>query len=663
MKKVNIGGDRLGSGNKMNVALRNYERSTHDLSYVWRSSMAPGTLVPFLKQVALPGDTFDINLDGLVKTIPTLGPLYGSFKFQLDIFQIPFRLYIKELHNNKLGIGLDMSQISFPYIPMMARNPYSSDTPNMDLSNYQINQSSLLAYFGVRSIGYNPSKTADTVMRNINALPLIAYYDIYKNYYANKQEEIGFVITPRIESFNPWSSVTIHPHNIDILNITQNQPIPLNDISSIILKSDVEILPVFHEDAKDLIELPIKLAADDSMISLNLSDLYGEYEWIDNYTLKFSVLNSGYSSDSFVGKASQTGTLTMNRGIALQQFSLNTIDELRESLLANSGFPISTIPINYAFDYLSGISDTRAHFSQAGLAIKTYQSDIFNNWISTEWLDGENGINAISAVDTSEGYFTIDQLNLSRKVYDMLNRIAVSGGTYQDWLEVSYDIDTYFKAETPIYCGGLSKEIIFTEVISNADTEDNPLGTLAGRGTFSDKHKGGYVVVKVDEPSYIIGIASITPRIDYSQGNDWDVSLNNMGQLHVPALDGIGFQDLMTEQMHGVTWNSTSATSPAVGKQPAWINYMTNYNRVYGTFAEPDNQMFMTLNRRYSTLINSISSDKFEIIIPDLTTYIDPTKFNYAFADTALDAQNFWIQIGVGIESRRKMSAKQIPNL
>ena len=230
-------------------------------------------------------------------------------------------------------------------------------------------------------------------------------------------------------------------------------------------------------------------------------------------------------------------------------------------------------------------------------------------------------------------------------------------------MEVSYDIQPYFKADTPIYCGGLSKEIIFTEVTSTAEDAENPLGTLAGKGTFSDKHKGGYVVVKVDEPSYIIGIASITPRIDYSQGNDWDVALDNMGQLHVPALDGIGFQDLMSEQMHGITWNEDTQTSYARGKQPAWINYMSNFNRVYGTFAEPDNQMFMVLNRRYTTRIVSVDEDTFAVRIADATTYIDPTKYNYAFADTALDAQNFWVQIGVGIEARRKMSAKQIPNL
>ncbi|HPW96679.1 MAG TPA: hypothetical protein PK557_06935, partial [Paludibacteraceae bacterium] len=57
-----IGGDRLGSGNKMKVQLHNYERSTHDLSRIFRSTMNVGTLVPFLTEIGLNGDTFDINL-------------------------------------------------------------------------------------------------------------------------------------------------------------------------------------------------------------------------------------------------------------------------------------------------------------------------------------------------------------------------------------------------------------------------------------------------------------------------------------------------------------------------------------------------------------------------------------------------------------------------
>jgi len=82
---------------------------------------------------------------------------------------------------------------------------------------------------------------------------------------------------------------------------------------------------------------------------------------------------------------------------------------------------------------------------------------------------------------------------------------------------------------------------------------------------------------------------------------------------------------------------------------------MTNVNQVRGNFASQNEQMYMTLNRRYE------QDETFSI--KDLTTYIDPSKYNNIFADTRLDAQNFWAQIAVNIEARRKMSAKLMPNL
>ena len=66
----------------------------------------------------------------------------------------------------------------------------------------------------------------------------------------------------------------------------------------------------------------------------------------------------------------------------------------------------------------------------------------------------------------------------------------------------------------------------------------------------------------------------------------------------------------------------------------------------------------MTLNRRYGMIM-----EEPELSIDDLTTYIHPQNYNNIFAQTSIDAQNFWIQIGVDIEARRKLSAKVMPNL
>ena len=185
-----------------------------------------------------------------------------------------------------------------------------------------------------------------------------------------------------------------------------------------------------------------------------------------------------------------------------------------------------------------------------------------------------------------------------------------------------------------------------------------PLGSLAGRGADRANRGGKSIHIKIKEPSFIIGITSLTPRIDYSQGNKWWTRLETMNDLHKPALDGIGFQELITDEMAAWDTDVDSSGVPtykSAGKQPAWIEYMTAISEAYGSFAMPDETMFMTLNRRYSH--DSMGN------IKDLTTYIDPAKYNYAFADAKLTAKNFWVQIAVDCIARRKMSAKVIPNL
>ena len=149
--------------------------------------------------------------------------------------------------------------------------------------------------------------------------------------------------------------------------------------------------------------------------------------------------------------------------------------------------------------------------------------------------------------------------------------------------------------------------------------------------------------------------------IDYSQGNDFDLNLQTIDDLHKPALDGIGYQDLIQEQMVGITSkyegdpNISNIKHLAANKTVAWIDYMTNYNRTYGDFAVGEALDFMVLNRRYDVSENNT--------IEDLTTYIDPQKYIEIFADTSIDSQNFWVQTVIQATRRGNYSAKQIPFL
>ena len=213
---------------------------------------------------------------------------------------------------------------------------------------------------------------------------------------------------------------------------------------------------------------------------------------------------------------------TINR-ITLENYPLENLDTIRDKILLTAGdtvFDISnkTMSVEPFTNFakrkaVNGRLNTTD--SQYG-CIKTYNSDLYQNWINTEWIGGVNGINEASAVDVSEGMLSMDALNLSQKVYNFLNRIAVSGGTYRDWLETVYTGGNYMeRCETPTFEGGVSQEIVFQEVISNSASGDEPLGTLAGRGVTTGRQKGGHIRIKVTEPCYIMYICSITPRMKH----------------------------------------------------------------------------------------------------------------------------------------------------
>ena len=121
-KTINIGKNTLGSGGKMEVNLHNYNSSTSDKGYTFKTTGSAGTLIPFMSEVALPESEWEINLDADVMTHPTIGPLFDSFKVQLDVFVTPMRLYNGKLHMNMLNIGKRMSDIKIPQVELKAIN-------------------------------------------------------------------------------------------------------------------------------------------------------------------------------------------------------------------------------------------------------------------------------------------------------------------------------------------------------------------------------------------------------------------------------------------------------------------------------------------------------------------------------------------------------------
>lgn len=650
-----IGKNTLGDNNKMHIRLREYDMSTQNLSYVFRSTMGVGMLVPFMKIVCQKGDIFDIKLTNKTMTHPTLGPLFGSFKLQHFIFTAGFRLYNSWLHNNRTGIGMKMSDIKFPTIPR--------GTANGTKPEERFNPSSLYNYIGWKGTRY---KSGSETPRK-NAIPVLIYLDIFKNYFANTQEEKFYIITG-----NTNASVTIDQQNQTKTTVQVGADaeviwqLPMDNTAKLTAGDSVKDYVNFWKSVKIRFYNPTNGMTKESYINYLTSNSTKNEITTDKISKIFPSGNSleGYTTIQgiYVGKFPGDEELYRNSlKTILNEQKLETLDKIRDEILkqpGNTELNMSTTKdtdVNNLFKEIRNAASNKL----GGLVLKTYDSDIFNNWVKTDWIDGENGISKVTALKPDEdGTITMDALNLQQKVYNMLNRIAVSGGTYRDWLETVYTAGRYLdRPETPVFQGGMSQMIEFDEVVATTgNTEGQVLGELAGRGYARQPNTSGRLHFQVEEPGYVMGVMAITPMVDYSQGNDFDLNLFTMDDLHKPALDGIGYQDLMNEQRAWWTaeQKGKEITDTTPGKSVAWIDYMTNFNRTFGNFAAGESEDFMVLNRNYERGTgNGITNG---------STYINPQEHIDIFADTAIDSQNFWVQTACEITRRGNYSAKQIPN-
>lgn len=648
MKRIikKIGGDRIGSGKKMSVTAAGYGYSTHDVGKVRRTSMSFGTLVPMGQWLLTSNSRLRMNLDALITSNALLYQLYGSAKFQIDVFSARLALYNPKMLLNLNDQGYNINDIKFPQMSLKTKG--FENTQN--ISNKQVNPSALLRYLGVAGNGQAVTGPANDVTRQHYAGWLLMYYQIVKEYYANKQEKKGVMIHNVEESYAidtiQLAGSVVTP--VDIPYTPATASLTLNNLSFIIVTYSAGDTPV-----------------DAIRILLNNGQKYSLGQIWNSVIDDGSMILTENIKPEFEGKNIINYNFTTPGDITkpkLIDWELKAVDRMMMAIMKNVD-GVNPILITGATELPYGASFVEAgsyksiNTTQEGLCLGTYQSDVFNNWLDNETINNLNNKSKVK-VDAN-GEFTIDLLNITQKLYNYDQRIGITDGTLEEWRELTYGEVSRSKSLKPVYEGGLSKEIVFDMVISTASTDEDPLGSIASRGNFGNKHKGGYVQIDTDEEKMVMVIAKITPRLVYNQGNDWTTNLKTLDDLHKPALDKIGYQNLLTDQMAAFdtqVGNTGALFTKSAGKQPAWQWYRTNYDDALGNMAETED--YKVFGRTYEAVV-----DGTHYKIKDLTTYIDPTKFNDVFAIESLDAMNFDVQVGMDATLTLVMSEEVIPNL
>lgn len=185
-------------GQLREVLLSKPNYSNFDLSRTNHFTAAVGPLYPVAVEECLPGDTHTVRLIGDVKTYPLLSPLLGSFKQQVCCFFIPTRLYTQAMDQNKLMF--EPKNIYFPQFTM----PLDTSNVATTIKASRVKPSSILDCLGVYagSLQVSPNTSASPTF--LNATPLYGYYDIFRNYFCNTQENNFYIVG----NIDPWGNLS-----------------------------------------------------------------------------------------------------------------------------------------------------------------------------------------------------------------------------------------------------------------------------------------------------------------------------------------------------------------------------------------------------------------------------------------------------------------------
>lgn len=503
----------------------------HDLSHYLRTSMAPGLGYPICCIPCSPGDQHQLEFKHLMNTQAILNPLYGSYRLQICVFFAGISLYIPRLWRNGYMNSSDSNgimDVNFPFCHIANENPI-----------FRVNESSLPAFLGM---GYGSGRFSSAANSyHVNLLPYLMYYDIFRHYYANRQE------------------------------------------------------------------------------------------------LMYNVMEAPWDNEKRVGR-----------------YSLAALDELYNTLPPNGGDMsnfLSKVPIYAIFNRAYGsLAAPSMAAPLGGLWQACYMPDRMNVILSDAFFKKNVSTVTVSTVGDS---FQVDQLVTAKKLWNSRNNDVITNGTFKDWIRVHFGVTPKIMDDMPTFCGATSSDILFEDIRATTSAKigdvDQYLGDKGSSALgYGDSRRFN---IEVDRPGYIMAIATLVPRVDYYQFTERYVRHGKLSDMFRPEFNGIGYQDVLVSDLNTELpegWNPASGVSlennpfaQAVGKQPAWIEYMTAVNKIRGTLCTTEKSWVLARDMRADP---NPAVDLGPTQNTSFTAYIEPADWNQPFADRSATAQNFYAQ-------------------
>lgn len=292
------------------------------------------------------------------------------------------------------------------------------------------------------------------------------------------------------------------------------------------------------------------------------------------------------------------------------------------------------------------------YFGQGSSSVQTALTGAFDKVKVTSTLTNPEADTTITGTIANLDVVTFDisDFRLANAIqrFEELNNLA--GRRWTDFLKIQYGTSPSDDVlERPDYFGRDKSPVNFNQIDSTVATDDDPLGTFAGRGSevgihsFRDYHP--------KEQGTIIVLAAFTVKNSYmSQGIPREMLRKTRFDYYNSLFSGIGDQEVLTRELYN-DYSADDPENPSIlGFQGRFDEYRVDNDDVAGECRLGSYKTF-TLNRHFNSA-PSLDSELFTHM------HIDKTRFLAVPAEPT-----FYCHFENYINVLRPMPERSVPQL
>lgn len=174
--------------------------------------------------------------------------------------------------------------------------------------------------------------------------------------------------------------------------------------------------------------------------------------------------------------------------------------------------------------------------------------------------------------------FTINDLRTAFAIQRYMERQALSGSRYIEYIKAFYNVDSPdARLQRAEYLGGNRIPLNISQVTQTSATDSvTPQGNVAGMSHTGDSHSD--FTKSFTEDGIIMGICVCRYKNSYQQGASRHFLAKTKYDFYNPVFSNLGNQAVMTNEIY----YATNTNEDVFGYQEAWAHYRYLPNRVAG---------------------------------------------------------------------------------